>query len=121
MRSKTDYKEEILSQLKALGTYKDAFDSVIDSLATILAQRDCVYMEFLSSGGEACIYKTQRDGTTNIVKNPLIGAWNDLNSQALAYWKELGLTVVSLKKITGDSPKEKRGGGLAEALKNLEV
>ena len=36
---------------------------------------------------------------TNTVKNPKLVIWMDLNTQALAYWKELGLTPSGLKRL----------------------
>lgn len=55
-----------------------------------------------------------------MTKNPLLVLWDDLNKSALAYWRELGMTPSSYKKMTGDAPKKEKGGGLAEALKSLE-
>lgn len=63
---------------------------------------------------------TNKAGATNPTKNPALIVWTDMNSLALQYWRELGLTPSSFKKITGDSVKKEKGGGLADVLKNLE-
>ena len=42
---------------------------------------------------------TNKSGATNVMINPLVKMMNDLNRDALTYWKELGLTAASLKKI----------------------
>ena len=52
-----------------------------------------------------------------MTKNPLLVLWDDLNKSALAYWRELGLTPSSYKKMTGDTVK---AGGLAAALASVK-
>jgi hypothetical protein len=47
--------------------------------------------------------------------------WTDLNTQALAYWRELGLTPSAYKKMTGGTKAEEKGSALVEALKALEA
>jgi hypothetical protein len=46
--------------------------------------------------------------------------WQDLNTQALAYWKELGLTPAGLKKIKDMVATSKTEvSGLEKALSGL--
>ena len=40
----------------------------------------------------------------------------DLDTQALAYWRDLGLTPAGLKKINEAAMKEKKRSALVEAL-----
>lgn len=114
------WKNLIKRQLSALGQTEKAYDSVISTLADILEQRDAVYQEYVDRGCESVREYTNKGGNTNLTKNPLLVLWDDLNKSALAYWRELGLTPSSYKKMTGDAPKKEKGGGLAEALKSLE-
>ena len=116
----TKWKNLIKRQLSALGQTEKAYDSVISTLADILEQRDAVYQEYIDAGCEPVREYTNKGGATNLTKNPLLVLWDDLNKSALAYWRELGLTPSSYKKMTGDAPKKEKGGGLAEALKSLE-
>ena len=116
----TKWKNLIKRQLSALGQTEKAYDSVISTLADILEQRDAVYQEYIGTGCEPVREYTNKGGNTNLTKNPLLVLWDDLNKTALAYWRELGLTPSSYKKMTGDAPKKKKGGGLAEALKSIE-
>lgn len=116
----TKWKNLIKGQLSALGQTEKAYDSVISTLADILEQRDAVYQEYIDAGCEPVREYTNKGGNTNLTKNPLLVLWDDLNKTALAYWRELGLTPSSYKKMTGDAPKKKKGGGLAEALKSIE-
>lgn len=118
--TKSRWKTVIFDQMKALDTQKDAYDPVVDTLADILAQRDKTAKEFRRSGGLSVIEYTNKGGSTNMTKNPLLVLWDDLNKSALAYWRELGLTPSSYKKMTGDSPRKEKPGGLAAALADLE-
>jgi hypothetical protein len=47
--------------------------------------------------------------------------WLDCDKVALAYWRELGLTPSSYKKMTGGTKAEEKGSALVEALKALEA
>lgn len=113
------WKKRIKEQCLATGTYKPAFESVIDTLADILEQRDNAYKEFIDSGGEACITRTSDRGAVNVGKNPRLQMWGDLNNLALAYWRDLGLTPAGLKKIDEQLMKPKKKSALAEALQEL--
>ena len=115
------WKKKIISACEGVGTYKKEFDTVIDTLSSVLESRDKVYEQFITSGGNAVINYTNKGGRTNLVKNPLMTSWLDLNAQALTYWRDLGLTPSGLKKITGENikPNEKKSS-LAEILKELK-
>lgn len=119
--SKTKWKNLIKKQLTALGLQNDAYESTVESLAAILEQRDKTFEEFQQNGGKSVIEYTNKGGSTNITKNPLLVLWDDLNKTALAYWRELGLTPSSYKKLTGTGAKqEKSKKGLAAALASIE-
>lgn len=119
--TKSKWKVLIMQQVTALGTYKDSYLSVVESLAEILEQRDKTYKEFKASGGKSVIEYTNKGGSTNMTKNPLLGMWDELNKTALAYWRELGLTPSSYKKITGEkAQKDGVRKGLAAALAEIE-
>ena len=119
--TKRKYKTVILSQLSELNIKKDGFDSTIDALAGILEQRDKTFKEFQESGGASVIEYTNKGGSTNMVKNPLLAVWDDLNKTALAYWRELGLTPAAYKKISGEgASRDGEPKGLAKALAELQ-
>lgn len=101
------------------GTYKPCFDSVIDTLASIMEQRDKAQLLFEESGGETIVEFTNKGGSTNLVKNPALVIVMDLNAQALSYWRDLGLTPAGLKKINEAAMKGKKRSALADALKEL--
>lgn len=112
------WKATITKQCKAVGTMNDAFVSVIDTLADILEQRDAAYSQFIREGSMIIIEKTSDRGAVNPVKNPLWIAWNDLNSQALSYWRDLGLTPKGLKSIS-DAIQKEESDPLDQMLKDF--
>ena len=119
--SKTKWKNLIIKQLTALGLQNDAYESTVESLAAILEQRDKTFDEFQQGGGKSVIEYTNKGGSTNMTKNPLLVLWDDLNKTALAYWRELGLTPSSYKKLTGTGAKQEESRkGLAAALASIE-
>ena len=119
--SKTKWKNLIIKQLTALGLQNDAYESTVKSLAAILEQRDKTFKEFQQNGGKSVIEYTNKGGSTNMTKNPLLVLWDDLNKTALAYWRELGLTPSSYKKLTGTGAKQEESRkGLAAALASIE-
>lgn len=111
----------IKRQTKAVGTYQTNFNSVIDGLAKILAERDAVYDRYVNEGSEALIQKVSDRGAVNDVINPLLTVWKDLNTSALSYWRDLGLTPAGLKKINEAAlqKKKEKGSALEEALKSM--
>ena len=116
------WKSKIKKAAVTAGTYKSFFDPVIATLSDVLEQRDKALEQFIASGGCMVIKYTNKANATNPSKNPFMLAWNDLNTTALAYWRELGLTPSSFRKITGTTaPAEEKKSGLAEALKAIEA
>ena len=102
------------------GTYKPGFDAMIDTLAGILERRDAAQEMFKESGGAVLVKQTNKAGHTNIVQNPALRMVNDLERDALTYWRDLGLTPAGLKKINEEAFKAKPESALAAALKELE-
>lgn len=97
--------------------YKSSFDPVIDTLAEILEKRDCAIEEYHDSGTRMVVVYNNGSSATN----PWIKTWNDLNTQALKYWHDLGLTPAGLKKLDESAMKQKKVSSLGEVLKSLEA
>lgn len=102
---KTAWKKKIKTASEAAGTYQPCFDSVIDTLAGILERRDNAEETFRRTGGNVLVTHTNKGGNTNIVQNPCLRLVNDLNRDALAYWRDLGLTPAGLKRIDDTAVK----------------
>lgn len=117
--TKARWKNRIKRACKAAGTYQPFFDTVIDTLAGIMELRDNAQEKFETSGGNTIVKHTNKGGSTNIVKNPALVVIMDCNAQALAYWKELGLTSRSYKMMTGSLSLQDESQGFEEALAEL--
>lgn len=114
-----EWKEKIVAASKAAGTYKPFFEHVIDTLAGVLEMRDDAQETFDKTGGKTVVVHVNKAKEKNLVKNPALVAVMELNAQALAYWRDLGLTPSGLKKINEAAMKEKKRSALAEALKDI--
>lgn len=108
--NKNKWKDKIRSACESAGTYRPFFDSAIDTLSGILEKRDDAEEKYWASGGNPVITHTNKAKETNIVKNPILMMLNDLNAQALTYWRDLGLTPAGYKKLNADVVENKRDG-----------
>lgn len=117
-----EWKRKIKRYCKAAGTYRPFFESVIDTLAGILERRDEALEQYELSGRRAVISHTNKGGATNLEQNPALRAVNDMNRDALAYWRDLGLTPAGLKRINEEAvkPKEQQAT-LGTVLKDLDL
>ena len=104
---------------KEAGTYKPIFEPAIRSAAEILANRDAVYAQFIEEGEKYIVTKTSDRGAVNQCKNPLFVLWTELNTQALTYWRDLGLTPKGLKAIDDQALKQQKESPVAELLEKL--
>lgn len=111
---KEQWKKRIIKATKDAGTYKPFFDDVINTLASIMEIRDITEQEYINSGAEPVIKYTNKGGSENVVKNPILVLIGDLNKDALAYWRDLGLTPAGYKKIN-----EKTAGVTIKTLDDI--
>lgn len=117
--NREEWSERIKASCQAAGTYRAWFDDVIATLADILARRDDARALFDESGGNVLVNHTNKAGATNVEQNPILRMVNDLNRDALAYWRDLGLTPAGLKRIDEAAMKQRKKSALGEALKGL--
>ena len=111
--------KRIAASCEQAGTYRPYFDDIIATLADILARRDEARTLFDESGGNIIVNHTNKAGATNVEQNPVLRMVNDLNRDALAYWRDLGLTPAGLKRIDDQSMKQRKKSALAEALRGI--
>lgn len=114
--TKKRWKQRITDCCEAAGTYKPYFDDVIDNLAEILHRRDEAAQVFKKMGGDVLVYHTNQAGKQNLELHPALKAVNDLNRDALQYWRELGLTPASLRKLNDAALKPDKKSGFSLAL-----
>ncbi len=118
--TKDEWIVQIENTAKEAGTYKPFFVNVIETLAGILENRDKAQDTFEKTGGQVIVKHTNKAGATNLEQNPALRLLNDLNRDALGYWRELGLTPKALKAINEESMKARKMDALTEALLELE-
>jgi hypothetical protein len=119
---KRAWKTRIKKACIAAETYKPYFDFAIDELAGILERRDAAAAEY-AEDPKPLIEYTNKNDSTNLVKNPLLVLIDDMTRSALAYWRDLGLTPAGLRKINERTFKEgetKTSNSLIDRLKALQ-
>ena len=117
--NKSDWKNRITESCESAGTYRAFFDDIIETLAGILERRDMAIETFEKTGGNVIVKHTNKGGSTNLEQNPALRLVNDLERDALAYWRELGLTPSAYKKMTGGKPVEEKESTLEAVLAKL--
>lgn len=120
--NRSDWFERIKCDAIEAGTYRPFFDSIIDTLADVMAMRDDALQKFVDAGGETVVTHVNKGGAANIVKNPALVVVDDLNKTALAYWRDLGLTPAGLKRINESAMKERGNkASFGDILKDLDL
>ena len=114
-----EWKKRIIRDAKAAGTYQKYFDSVILTLAGILERRDKAEALFIASGENVLVKHTNKGGATNVEQNPVLRLINDLNRDALAYWRDLGLTPAGYKRLNLETAQEKGAGSFEKLLSKM--
>ena len=119
---KADWKRQIVAKCKSIGTYKQEYLPVINTLADILEERDNVRAQYRAEGSHPLVDRVSDRGAVNKSKNPLLTTWEDLNKDALAYWRDLGLTPAGFKKLSSENVKDKAAAtiGIEKLLSGLE-
>ena len=112
------WKAKIKAACIEAGTYKAFFQIVIDELADILDRRDAA-KELYNKDPRPVIEFKNTLGAENIVKNPLLMLIEDMNKNALAYWRDLGLTPAGLRKLNERTFRESGSPTKANALLDL--
>lgn len=118
--TKKEWTKTIRKACEEAKTYKPFFDSVIDTLAQILETRDDVHQQYIDNGSQPTIIKkTDRTQQENVYKNPMLVMENDLNSLALTYFRDLGLTAAGLKKLNVDIVNSEDTGSFEDLLNKI--
>ena len=105
--------------IKLLSAYLDQKKPLL-LLGTHFRDEDAPFVrEFAEKGGQIVIEYTNKNGATNLIKNPLWVALNDINSDLLLYERELGLTPAGLKKLNDAAMKQAPKNALSAALEAL--
>ena len=117
--NKARWKKKIEKACTDAGTYRDFFEPVIDTLAALMETRDKARKQFEESGGKTVVEHTNNGGTTNLAKNPALMMLMECDTQALAYWRDLGLTPSGYRKLNADVVKQDAAGAFEKLLGKL--
>ena len=113
-------KKDIIKKMKEVGTYNVSFIYTINVLAKVLMDYEITTQQFTKTGGSIVIKHTNKNGSTNIVKNPLYLALEKLRDDTIAYSRELGLTPAGLKRINQDGNKPEKKSKLEQILSDFK-
>ena len=116
---KASWKRKIKKACEEAGTYKPFFVHTIETLAQVMELRDNALEKFYDGGGQTVVEYTNKNGSVNLVKNPALVVVMECHTQALAYWRELGLTSKSYKQMMGTMDTEGRGDAVDDVLGEL--
>lgn len=116
---KAGWKNKIKAACEEAGTYRPFFDHVIDTLSGIMEMRDNAREKFIESGGTTIVRHTNKSGATNIVKNPALVVVMECDAQALAYWRDLGLTPKGYKSLNADVVKDDNADAFEKLLMKI--
>lgn len=116
---RTDYISKITESMKSLDIYDKQFDKSIEILNDILNDLDFARKDFKADDRQYVVEYVNKNGSTNLVKNPQYQVIADLSDRALRCLNELGLTPAGLKKIK-DKKEKKHRSKLDEALLSME-
>jgi len=113
-------KKDIIKKMKEVGTYNVSFIYTINVLAKVLMDYETTTEQFAKTGGSIVIKHTNKNGSANIVKNPLYLALEKLRDDTIAYSRELGLTPAGLKRINQDGNKPEKKSKLEQILSDFK-
>lgn len=121
MAKKATWKRKIKAACDEAGTYQPFFDLAIDQMAGIMETRDAAQEQYKASGSHPVIKHTNKGGNTNLVKNPALVIINECNQQALAYWKELGLTSKAYSQMQKNGFEGKKEATFGDLLSKIGI
>lgn len=116
MATVEQYKKDIVRKMKAVGTHNLSFKHSVDVLSRTLYDYEVAIDSFERSGSHTIVKHTNKNGSTNIVKNPLYLAIEKLRDDIIKYSNELGLTPAGLKRINEQGMKQEKKSKFEEFL-----
>lgn len=115
-----EWKKRIIDACKKAGTFRDEFESVIDTLSTLMETRDAAQAFYEADGARPIVTQFNKEGHPYTKKNPALAVVQDCNQQALAYWRDLGLTPSGFKKLDR-APEPVKLDAFAEMLAGIGI
>jgi len=114
------YKKDIIKKMKNVGTYNTSFEYTISTLATVMADYEKTNEQYNTTGRNAIVRHTNKNGATNYARNPLCIELEKQRAVIIIYSKELGLTPTGLKRIKQDgNPQPAKLSKLDEVMEAI--
>lgn len=112
-------KNEIVRYMKSLGIYKKEYTRAVLILAKMLTDLDTAEQKFIDSGGEFVVEHTNKNGSTNLEKNPYYQVIENLRRDSINVMRELGITPQGLKRFNDKltATEKKNESSLEKVLK----
>jgi len=116
-RKKTTIRNQVVSHMKKLGTYKPEYKTTIDIFVDMLHQYETFGEQFEESGYQIEEEYTNKAGATNMRKTPLFSAMEKLRMDIATYSNMLCLNPKALEAVTAETAKKSK---LASVLSELD-
>lgn len=113
-------RETIVRRMKGLGLYRSQYGAAIDRLAELYVQIDELAAEYDECGREAIVEHTNKAGAKNLQMNPIMTAMLQMQTQALAHERELGLTPAAMRRL-GEKEKAAEKSPLEAAIEKMSA
>ena len=110
-----EYEKIIKKNMRAVGTYRKEFDKTVKTLASIYEDLDEATEKFEEDERTFVVEHTNKNGSTNRIKNPNYLIIEGLRQSIILYNRELGLTPAGLKKINAKDATGKKEKSLLDA------
>lgn len=114
-------KRQIIERMQQLGTYSVQYMAAINRTAELYLELDALVERYEAEGREAVVEYTNKAGATNLTKNPVRSAIDNVYSQLLAHERELGLTPAAMRKLNEGAAQTKAESPLARAMRELKT
>lgn len=87
-----ELKQDIIEKMENVGMYNDSYLVTIGTLARTIYDYENAVQLFEETGGNLVVKHTNKNGSTNLAKNPIYLSIEKLRTDIFAFSKELGLT-----------------------------
>lgn len=102
-KTERQYRNDIIRRMKGVGTYREEFTPTIERLASLYVQRDQLDARIAKEDPSPVVMHTNKGGSTNMAKNPLLATRDALFDKLLSHERELGLTPTALRKMNASA------------------
>ena len=111
--------DAIRDNMRLAGTYNQAFEPIIKTLARIQTELAKAERDWRANGGKFVTEYTNKSGATNAVKDPYYSVVEGLRGQIVDISAQLGLTPTGQRRVLGNAFQSTRP--VWDATANLTI